>query len=41
MLNSQKININLQLRHLNSHLWVINPFTDWGFKRLFGQEFKH
>ena len=23
MLNSQKININLQLRHLYSHLWVI------------------
>ncbi len=23
MLNSQKININLQMRHLNSHLWVI------------------
>ncbi len=23
MLNSQKININLQLRHLNSHLCVI------------------
>lgn len=23
MLNSQKININLQLRHLYSYLWVI------------------
>ena len=40
MLNSQKINI-FALRHLKLVTMgkYINPFTDWGFKRLFGQEF--